>query len=78
MLEAPAKSRNDIRAGRYLAALRYRRGLSPEQMGRQAGVGGSTIRDIEKKGIVPQIGTQHRIAEFLGMDKADIWRPRRG
>lgn len=78
MPEAPAKTRNDIRAGRYLSALRYRRGLSPEQMGRQAGVGGSTIRDIEKKGIVPQLATQQRIATFLDLDKSDIWRRRRG
>lgn len=44
-------------------------------MGRLTGIGGSTIRDLEKgKAKRPHLETQQRIADFFGIDKGTIWR----
>lgn len=54
------------------------RGYTPEQMGPLAGVGAATIRDIEKFGVIPHLGTQEKLSRFLEVEKAVIWRrPRR-
>lgn len=74
MSEAFASNEPDLRAGRFVASLRRARGLSPEQMGKLSGVGGSTIRDIEEKGRYPHLDTQDRIAAFVGLAKEQIWR----
>lgn len=78
MAEESAVKDCDLRAGRHLRALRLGKGYTPEQMGPLAGVGAATIRDIEKNGVIPHLGTQEKLSAFLGVEKSAIWRrPRR-
>jgi DNA-binding XRE family transcriptional regulator len=78
MAETLTTRDRDLRAGRFVSALRSAKGLSPEQMDPMCGVSASTIRDIEKKGVIPHLQTQDRLAAFFGIEKEAIWkRPRR-
>lgn len=80
MNEGSAEKDSDLRAGKYVAALRSRLGYTPERLAPMCGVGASTIRAIEKLGVIPQLATQERLAEALGLPKERIWTraPQRG
>lgn len=77
MLGTSAGAEGDLRAGRYVQALRKARGLSPEQMAPLCGVSAATIRNVESKGTIPHLQTQERIAAFLGVERPGIWKRER-
>lgn len=77
MAETLVSQDRDLRAGRFLSSLRSGRGFSPEQLGRLAGISGSTIRDIEVKGVIPHLSTQEKLAAFFAVEKESIWRRQR-
>ena len=57
---------------RKLQALRINRGMSPNDLGYQAGTTGKTIRMVEA-GHVPSPRLQFQIAEVFDLLPLDIW-----
>lgn len=52
------------------------RGQSPEQLAKDIGVSGNTIRRAEL-GFLPYENTQKVIARFFGMESEQIWKKTR-
>jgi DNA-binding XRE family transcriptional regulator len=72
------KARKHATGAEKLRALRRAAGLSPEALGRQAGVSGWWIRVIEKDKHEPTLETQRRLARPFGLLPSDVWEPRGG
>lgn len=55
-----------------LIELRINRGLSPNDLGRLAGVSGNEVRLVER-GFIPGPRVQFAIARVFGMDPTALW-----
>jgi lambda repressor-like predicted transcriptional regulator len=57
---------------RRLMELRINKGLSPNDLGREALVSGKTVR-LAEAGFIPGPRVQHAIAEVFELKPTDIW-----
>jgi DNA-binding XRE family transcriptional regulator len=55
-----------------LAQRRFNAGLTPEELGEEAGVSGRTVRRLED-GTTPTVATAKKLADFFKVQPSDIW-----
>lgn len=57
---------------RLLMEMRINHGLSPNDLGREAGISGKTVR-LAEAGFMPGPRIQHAIASIFGLKPTEIW-----
>jgi DNA-binding XRE family transcriptional regulator len=70
-MTTPAESRRAA-PNRRLMELRINEGLSPNELGYQAGISGKTVRMAEA-GFLPSPRVQHAIATVFNLRPTEIW-----